>query len=67
MHDVRNSGKQNVPELLAGRTLGAMFYEQSTVTSSSFAAAIQLLGGKIIELDVELDDSLEDRCVRGLN
>lgn len=66
MHDVRNSGKQNVPELLAGRTLGAMFYEQSTVTSSSFAAAIQLLGGKIIELDVELDDSLED-SVRTMN
>ena len=67
MHGIRNSSSENVPALLAGRTLGTMFYEQSTVTSSSFAAAIQLLGGKIIELDVELDDSLEDRCVRGLN
>jgi len=68
MHGVRNSDKQKVPELLAGRTLGAMFYEQSTVTSSSFAAAIQLLGGKVIELNlpsVECD-VLED-SVRTMN
>lgn len=66
MHGIRNSSSENVPALLAGRTLGTMFYEQSTVTSSSFAAAIQLLGGKIIELDVERDEPLED-SVRTMN
>lgn len=40
--------RQGVLDLLRGRVLATMFYEPSTRTSSSFDAAMQRLGGRVV-------------------
>ena len=38
-------------DLLKGKVLANLFYEPSTRTSSSFAAAVQRLGGSVLQID----------------
>ncbi|MCL4134299.1 UNVERIFIED_CONTAM: hypothetical protein GTU68_064670 [Idotea baltica] len=54
--------------VLKGKLLAMMFYEPSTRTSSSFAAAMMRLGGRILNLDiatssVKKGESLEDSVI----
>lgn len=56
-------------ELLKGKVMGSMFYEVSTRTSSSFAAAMQRLGGSVVTMTKESSsvmkgESLEGMCVQ---
>ncbi|ODV67048.1 protein URA1 [Hyphopichia burtonii NRRL Y-1933] len=44
--------RQGVLDLLRGRLLATMFYEPSTRTSSSFDAAMQRLGGRVIPVAI---------------
>ena len=43
--------RQGVLDLLQGRVLATMFYEPSTRTSTSFDAAMQRLGGRVVAVD----------------
>lgn len=57
--------RQGSLELLKGRLLTTMFYEPSTRTSTSFNAAMQRLGGKVVEVkaansSVNKGESLKD-------
>jgi carbamoyl-phosphate synthase/aspartate carbamoyltransferase/dihydroorotase/carbamoyl-phosphate synthase/aspartate carbamoyltransferase len=59
--------KYGTCDLLAGYTLACVFYEPSTRTSSSFIAAMERLGGKVIPItqgiqfsSVSKGESLED-------
>ncbi|ODV81239.1 carbamoyl-phosphate synth [Suhomyces tanzawaensis NRRL Y-17324] len=57
--------RQGVLDLLKGRVLATMFYEPSTRTSSSFDAAMQRLGGRVISIDshsssVKKGETLQD-------
>lgn len=45
--------RQGVLDLLKGRVLTTMFYEPSTRTSTSFNAAMQRLGGRVVEVKSE--------------
>lgn len=52
-------------DILKGKIMALVFYEVSTRTSSSFAAAMQRLGGKVISMDetsssVKKGETLED-------
>ncbi|KAL9886382.1 carbamoyl-phosphate synthetase 2, aspartate transcarbamylase, and dihydroorotase rudimentary isoform 1-T3 [Glossina fuscipes fuscipes] len=54
-----------VDDLLKGKVMASVFYEVSTRTSSSFAAAMQRLGGHVIAIDntsssVKKGETLED-------
>ncbi len=54
-----------VDHIMRGKVMALMFYEASTRTSCSFAAAMQRLGGKIINMEesnssVKKGESLED-------
>lgn len=44
--------RQGVLDILRGRLLATMFYEPSTRTSSSFDAAMQRLGGRVIPVPI---------------
>lgn len=44
--------RQGVLDILHGRVLATMFYEPSTRTSSSFDAAMQRLGGKVVPVAI---------------
>lgn len=57
--------RQGVLDLLHGRVLATIFYEPSTRTSSSFDAAMQRLGGRVIAVDaasssVKKGETLQD-------
>lgn len=57
--------RQGVLDLLKGRVLTTMFYEPSTRTSTSFNAAMQRLGGRVVEVKADLSsvkkgESLKD-------
>lgn len=45
--------RQGVLDLLKGRVLTTMFYEPSTRTSTSFNAAMQRLGGRVVEVKAD--------------
>ncbi|KAK6456403.1 multifunctional pyrimidine biosynthesis protein [Scheffersomyces xylosifermentans] len=45
--------RQGVLDILKGRVLATMFYEPSTRTSSSFDAAMQRLGGRVVAVDAD--------------
>lgn len=54
-----------IDDLLKGKIMASVFYEVSTRTSSSFAAAMQRLGGRVINMDetsssVQKGETLED-------
>lgn len=54
-----------IDDLLRGKIMASIFYEVSTRTSCSFAAAIQRLGGRVIYMDetsssVKKGETLED-------
>lgn len=57
--------RQGVLDLLRGRLLATMFYEPSTRTSSSFDAAMQRLGGRVVAVSagsssVKKGETLQD-------
>lgn len=57
--------RQGVLDVLRGRVLATMFYEPSTRTSSSFDAAMQRLGGRVVAVDagsssVKKGETLQD-------
>ncbi|RLV91040.1 Protein URA2 [Spathaspora sp. JA1] len=57
--------RQGVLDILQGRVLATMFYEPSTRTSTSFDAAMQRLGGRVVAVDsisssVKKGESLQD-------
>lgn len=57
--------RQGVLDLLKGRLLATMFYEPSTRTSSSFDAAMQRLGGRVVAVaadssSVKKGETLQD-------
>ena len=57
--------RQGVLDLLQGRVLATMFYEPSTRTSTSFDAAMQRLGGRVVAVDhgsssVKKGETLQD-------
>jgi len=57
--------RQGVLDILKGRVLTTMFYEPSTRTSSSFDAAMQRLGGRVVSVDshtssVKKGETLQD-------
>ena len=57
--------RQGVLNILQGRVLATMFYEPSTRTSSSFDAAMQRLGGRVVAVDansssVKKGETLQD-------
>lgn len=57
--------REGVLDLLKGRVMASLFYEVSTRTSSSFAAAMQRLGGSVIfmkeqDSSAKKGESLED-------
>lgn len=63
--------KKEVCNLLAGRMMAAIFYEPSTRTRCSFSAAMQKLGGEVIDISsdvssVQKGETLEDfvRCMQ---
>lgn len=45
--------RQGVLDVLRGRVLATMFYEPSTRTSSSFDAAMQRLGGRVVAVSAD--------------
>lgn len=54
-----------IDDILKGKIMASVFYEVSTRTSSSFAAAMQRLGGRVINMDetsssVKKGETLED-------
>lgn len=56
---------RSLDEVLRGKVMASVFYEVSTRTSCSFAAAMQRLGGRVIYMDgtsssVKKGESLED-------
>lgn len=56
---------RSLDEILRGKVMASVFYEVSTRTSCSFAAAMQRLGGRVIYMDetsssVKKGESLED-------
>lgn len=61
-----NVGKgRNMDDILRGKVMASVFYEVSTRTSCSFAAAMQRLGGSVIHTDAtsssaKKGESLED-------
>lgn len=57
--------RQGVLDILKGRLLATMFYEPSTRTSSSFDAAMQRLGGRVVAVEagsssVKKGETLQD-------
>ncbi|KAK6202929.1 multifunctional pyrimidine biosynthesis protein [Scheffersomyces amazonensis] len=57
--------RQGVLDILQGRVLATMFYEPSTRTSSSFDAAMQRLGGRVVAVaagssSVKKGETLQD-------
>ncbi|ABN67872.2 multifunctional pyrimidine biosynthesis protein (PYR1) [Scheffersomyces stipitis CBS 6054] len=57
--------RQGVLDILKGRVLATMFYEPSTRTSSSFDAAMQRLGGRVVAVEsgsssVKKGETLQD-------
>ncbi|XP_059222628.1 CAD protein [Stomoxys calcitrans] len=61
----RVSKDRPVDDLLKGKIMASVFYEVSTRTSCSFAAAMQRLGGRVIYMDetsssVKKGETLED-------
>ncbi|OQV15901.1 CAD protein [Hypsibius exemplaris] len=68
--DIKSS--RPIAPILKGKVMASMFYEVSTRTMNSFAAAMQRLGGSVIYLDpqsssVQKGESLEDSitCMAG--
>jgi len=47
------NGDKTLLDVLSGKVISSIFYEPSTRTSSSFNAAVQKLGGKLIEIKAE--------------
>ncbi len=66
--DIKKKIKNNdssIQTRLNGKVIGSIFYEPSTRTSCSFNAAVQRLGGRVIEIkadqsSVQKGESLED-------
>lgn len=61
----RNMSLPSISQKLDGKIIGSIFYEPSTRTSCSFNAAVQKMGGKIIEVkannsSVQKGESIED-------
>ena len=57
--------KQSLDHVLRGRVMGSLFYEPSTRTSCSFAAAMYRLGGQVVNVHMETSsvkkgESVED-------
>jgi aspartate carbamoyltransferase catalytic subunit len=67
---LQSDGSGQFPQMLSGKRLFSLFYEPSTRTRVSFAAAFTLLGGTVFGMDdyqARVDEeSLEDR-VRVIN
>uniref|UniRef100_A0A3Q4GZG9 Multifunctional protein CAD n=1 Tax=Neolamprologus brichardi TaxID=32507 RepID=A0A3Q4GZG9_NEOBR len=51
--------KERSLEILKGKVMASMFYEVSTRTSSSFAAAMQRLGGSVVHFSEATSSSLK--------
>lgn len=58
--------KTGACELLKGKVMAAMFYEVSTRTSSSFAAAMQRLGGSVVSMNKESSSAMKGESLEGL-
>lgn len=61
----RVSKDRTIDDILKGKIMASIFYEVSTRTSGSFAAAMQRLGGRVIYMDetsssVKKGETLED-------
>lgn len=52
-------------ELLRGKVMAAMFYEVSTRTFSSFAAAMQRLGGSVVSMNKESSSVMKGESLEG--
>jgi len=64
-HDMRTQSQQ-FTELLKGRQMALMFYELSTRTSSSFAAAMQRLGGGVIHFNEATSSTKKGESYEGM-
>lgn len=53
-------------DMLKGKVLAAMFYEVSTRTLSSFAAAMQRLGGSVITMNKESSSAMKGESLEGV-
>jgi carbamoyl-phosphate synthase/aspartate carbamoyltransferase/dihydroorotase len=60
---VKNNDK-TLLDILSGKVISSVFYEPSTRTSSSFNAAVQKLGGKLIEIKSELSSVQKGESVK---
>ena len=52
-------------DLLKGKIMAAMFYEVSTRTSSSFASAMQRLGGGVVTMNKESSSAMKGESLEG--
>lgn len=52
-------------EVLKGKVMAAMFYEVSTRTLSSFAAAMQRLGGSVVTVNKESSSAMKGETLEG--
>lgn len=53
-------------DLLKGKVMASIFYEVSTRTSSSFAAAMQRLGGSVIAVSKESSSVMKGESLEGI-
>ena len=54
-------------DLLKGKVMALMFYEVSTRTSSSFAAAMHRLGGSVIGMNKESSSVMKGESLEGIS
>lgn len=52
-------------DVLKGRVMAAMFYEVSTRTLCSFAAAMQRLGGSVVMVNKENSSAMKGETLEG--
>lgn len=52
-------------DILKGRVMAAMFYEVSTRTLSSFAAAMQRLGGTVVTMNKDSSSVMKGESLEG--
>jgi len=51
--------------VLQGKVMASIFYEASTRTSCSFSAAMQRLGGRVIEMDQDTSSVKKGESLEG--
>ena len=61
LEDVRSEAGGN--QLLAGKILANIFYEPSTRTSASFAAAMMRCGGKVMQIDSQTSSAKKGESI----